>query len=417
MTGKNTQMGIVLLVVTIVVVAAVAVAIPMKTDAKSNPNNILGMYEIVDYTQYGGVGSSNNWQYYETGCGAYEGEKIRIDSYDNGTVRATCMLGGEEYKIIGYYDPETLEFGYTSYYDYVPEEGAQKTKVIDWLQGAIIGDTMYLRGYTMSAEKVANPMIYTFNFTFVKEGKTVDLMPMDQALFKGVPMESTETWAMVGTQETNNYPYRLALKMDEYHNGVYKLTETTTNINTGEVVDAKMTASTIYQDSQRTILRAIGYYGPNDYNICWYVIEGKHMYCLFNSNAFEIKNVSCRTLYTSDGSTPTFYEPYDLSGKIYSGSVTQDSSDYPTSTLDESFYIVTQGKNTNVAVTTGLQINVIPGLNALAYFSNDEYGGVSYYGDMMGQILPNGNVLVYGFVYGSDGEALYVHGTLTATAK
>lgn len=425
MTETARSKAVALSIVIVVVLAALAVGVILKDFVKddSNPNGILGTYEIVDYTQYGTTFVETPWKFYETGDGSYDDEKISIDTYKDHVITGTCYLGGKENPIVGYYDPDTGAFGYGSSYTYTPDE--QEERVIDSINGEIVNDTMYLRGYTISTENESS-LMYTFNFTFVKEGKT----PEPKVEFKQVITQNTEFKSEVmyytyidedgnphvrdehgGIGLGPNY-FTITLGINGFKNGVYDL-------KLGN--DILITATTMYQDENVTYIKGVAYYVAT-YHVLWFCVDNNGQLSLIDSHKdTELQNED--TIYKDmylmslDGSESEFDVP-DLNNRLMG--ITDDCYSMYMGTharIDDTHALFkTQYEHTLLTplYSEGKWIFVgsLPYIDHVAFNPIVTNAGSTYYGDLLGSVDDKGNIVTYGFFFGENGDIVVSLGSM-----
>lgn len=380
--------GIALLLVSILGLAAVGGAVVTNPHDCENPDGILGVYTVAEYTQ-GGIGPDGEWHWYETGDGTYDGETIILERYEGGFVKGMIYLNNEKYALNGFYEPYTGTFGYASYYDYTPESGGD---VIDIIYGYIDEGVMILTGYTVSVQNATQA--YTYAFIFVKNGASY-ISPFYDNGFASISFSESYVLDSATEKETQKQE-TVEYSVLDYRNGVYMLS----------VNGVLESATTIYQNWWEDSIALLGLCIKDgaiteDFMSIQWMGYRSYVFSCDLSEPNVCKVLKDDTMPYSDPKTGVHISPISILSSTdreireynYSIRFSQDKS------FSNSFSIIAY----NDTLGTKLLINQWPD-NQLTARGGFSLNGTYYNYELFGCETYDGDYLFYGFVISDSGE-------------
>lgn len=379
--------------VSIMGLAAVGGAVVTNPHDCENPNDILGVYTVAEYTQ-GGIGPDGEWHWYETGDGKYDGETIIIERYDDGFIKGYAYLNYEKFELNGLYDPETFSFGYASYYN----DPNGDDDVVDIIYGFAGNGLMILTGYTVSAKNATQAFAFNFIFTKGGMGHINPFHELDAQRFN-VNAKQLD----IQGNEKNLDP--CSYVKEEYRNGIYKLT----------IDDEYAAAFTVMPNvftPDDAMLRCIHLH---DGSICteWIMVEGNTMYAFANDSWDTTKT----TLLRTGDVTGSIVLPV---GALNTSVKMQSSFDWMIHETQYRVNFIQVGYDTYSVIveneTFGNKFilnewfDAIDGAKLLSFMYHANLGGTEYYGDLVGFAFED-RFLFAGFIVSENGETFAVRET------
>ena len=398
-----------LLAIAIVVLAALLACLALKASDKEV--DITGTYDLVDYTYYG-VRDGGEFEWGMSGDGVYDGEKLVIDSYENGFIKGRSILNGVEDAFVGYYDPSTKEFGYGQVFKYPDIEYGDDT-LISPATGTIEDGVIYACICTVSTE-TDSLLTCASNFTYVKEGSTatpVDRRPAIDTYF-ATDKQSRCFVNDEGNPEYSETDLDVKLYFSKYVNGVYDL-----GLSLGKPgVITQIVASTAFQDGNSTCLRGLINDGVDVTSITSLTIyiEGDQLYLFIDSYDYNVDRFSSTYMcMTREGKQPKEYAVYPLDGMKLNTSLVSYSMDDGSSVLPTFVSEFDDRKpelRSEIPIpmkSTGTYkiVNVVPNTDRITFRPITVHDDLTFYGFMSGYVK-DGKIVVHGihFAFISEGK-------------